>query len=156
MRLLASSAVRPTRGMRRPRAPLPSATISAGVCPRTTTRLRASTVTRPSRGTCLSGMFHAHGMGVPQDVGEAARLYRLAADQGVSRAQGNLAVFHEQGKGVPQDVGEAGLLYRLAADQGNAYAQGNLALMYPFGRGVPRDEVEATRYYRLAAEQGNV
>jgi hypothetical protein len=47
----------------------------------------------------------------------AARLYRLAADQGRAEAQYNLGVMHANGQGVAQDDAEAVRLYRLAADQ---------------------------------------
>jgi TPR repeat protein len=48
---------------------------------------------------------------------EAARLYRLAADQGHATAQTNLGTFYENGRGgLPKDDREAGRLYRLAAD----------------------------------------
>ncbi len=58
---------------------------------------------------------------------EAARLYRLAADQGYARAQDNLGLFYEQGRGgLPKDYAQAARLYRLAADQGHPAASGNL------------------------------
>jgi TPR repeat protein len=58
---------------------------------------------------------------------EAARLYKLAADQGNAGAQSNLGFFYEQGRGgLQKDDREAARLYKLAADQGNAYAQAAL------------------------------
>ena len=47
--------------------------------------------------------MHDYGQGVPQDDAEAARWYRLAADQGLALAQVNLGVRYENGRGVPQD-----------------------------------------------------
>jgi hypothetical protein len=93
----------------------------------------------------------------PQDDREAARLYRLAADQGNADAQANLATFYRDGRGgLPQDDREAARLYRLAADQGNADAQANLATFYRDGRGgLPQNDREAAHLYRLAADQGN-
>jgi TPR repeat protein len=57
---------------------------------------------------------------------EAARLYRLAADQGEAYGQNNLGVMYENGTGVAKDVAEAVRLYRLAADQGHSKAQAHL------------------------------
>ncbi len=60
--------------------------------------------------------------GVAQDHAEAARLFRLAADQGVASAQFNLDIMFADGRGVAQDHAEAARWYRLAADQGHASA----------------------------------
>jgi TPR repeat protein len=92
---------------------------------------------------------------VKQDFGEAARLYRNAADQGHARAQCNLGCAYEHGQGVKQDFGEAARLYRKAADQGDASAQCNLGAMYNSGQGVKQDFDEAARLFRKAADQGD-
>lgn len=93
------------------------------------------------------------GRGVAQDYVEAARLYRIAAEQGDARAQLKLGFMFTNGQGVAQDPAEAARWYRLAAEQGNADAQFNLGLGYSGGEGVAQDYVEAARWYRLAAEQ---
>jgi len=80
------------------------------------------------------------GEGIPRDVELAAKLFRLAADQGLAEAQFNLAQCYAFGEGVNEDAAEAARLYRLAADQGVAVAQWNLAVCYEKGRGVPRNE----------------
>ena len=38
--------------------------------------------------------MYAHGEGVPEDDAEAVRWFRLAADQGDARAQGNLGAMY--------------------------------------------------------------
>ncbi len=93
------------------------------------------------------------GLGVPQDVTEAARWYRLAADQGLATAQVSLGGAYEVGRGVPQDETEAVRWFRLAADQGYAAAQFLLGLMYRDGRGVPQDDVAAHMWLDLAGSQ---
>ncbi|MEI6847264.1 MAG: tetratricopeptide repeat protein [Chlorobiaceae bacterium] len=101
------------------------------------------------------GVMYENGKGgVTQDYVEAARWYRLAAEQGYAQAQCNLGLLYESGKGVTQDYAEAARWYHLAAEQGHAQAQFNLGLLYKSGRGVTQDSAEAERWFRLAAEQG--
>jgi TPR repeat protein len=102
----------------------------------------------------LGEMYQA-GFGVPKDLKEAIRWYRLAADQGNANAQFTLGRMYGTGIRVPKDLKEAIRWYRLAADQGNANAQFKLGLMYASGDGVPKDLKEAIRWYRLAADQGD-
>ena len=47
--------------------------------------------------------MYSKGDGVPQDKAEAARLFRLAAFQGIPSAQSNLAVLYALGEGVLKD-----------------------------------------------------
>jgi TPR repeat protein len=72
------------------------------------------------------GLLLEAGRGIAKDEGEAARLYRLAADQGNPLGQAYLAVMVEHGRGVPQNDAQARQLYRLAAAQGNALARAAL------------------------------
>ena len=66
--------------------------------------------------------------GLKQDEREAARLFRIAADQGYPNAEYNLAFFYENGAGgLPKDDREAARLYRLAAEAGFADARAALA-----------------------------
>ncbi len=87
---------------------------------------------------------------------EAARLYKLAADQGYAAAQYNLGVFYESGRGgLAKNDQEAARLFKLAADQGYAAAQNNLGRFHESGRGgLAKSDQEATRLYKLAADQG--
>ncbi|MXX06074.1 MAG: protein kinase [Gammaproteobacteria bacterium] len=101
------------------------------------------------------GIKYELGDGVPQDPLEAARWYRLAAEQESRSAQFNLGLLYINGQGVAEDATEAARLFRLAAEQGLARAQTSLGALYESGRGVAEDATEAARWYRLAAEQGN-
>ncbi len=76
------------------------------------------------------------GRGVPKDDAEAARWYRLAADQ-VQTA--------------PREV-EA---LRLDAKQGDAEAQYQLGTVYLDGLGVEMDPSEALSWLQLSADQGH-
>jgi TPR repeat protein len=68
------------------------------------------------------GACYVEGTGVPQDYAQAARFYRLAADQGLARAQMSIGICYKAGRGVAQDDAEAVRWVRLAADQGFARA----------------------------------
>jgi TPR repeat protein len=80
----------------------------------------------------LAAFYETGRGGLPKDDREAARLYKLAADQGNAAAQAYLGIFYEQGRGgLPKDDREAARLYKLAADQGNVYAQAGLKRLAP-------------------------
>jgi hypothetical protein len=64
--------------------------------------------------------------GIARDYAEAARLYRLAAEQGHASAQISLGSMFEHGQVVAQDRAEAIRWYRLAAEQGDDQAQRRL------------------------------
>jgi TPR repeat protein len=59
---------------------------------------------------------------LPKDDREAARLFKLAADQGNADAQTNLGILYANGRGgLPKDDREAARLFKHAADQGNTW-----------------------------------
>ena len=91
--------------------------------------------------------------GVPQNYTEAARWYRMAAEQGMPGRRPMLGYMYDTGRGVPQGR-EAARWYRMAAEQGDANGAVHLGVMYYTGRGVPQNDTEAVRWYRMAAEQG--
>ena len=104
------------------------ATRPDAVCRRTTRRLSDVRWRRSDNADAQYnlGVCYNTGRGVPVDDKEAARLYKLAADQGHALAQYNLGGCYNTGRGVPQDDNEAARLYKLAADQGHAQAQQRL------------------------------
>ncbi len=89
------------------------------------------------------------------DYATALREFRVLAEQGLARAQYNLAFMYDNGQGVPQDHVQAVKWYRKAAEQGAARAQNNVGVMYHTGEGVLQDYAEAAKWYRKAAEQGH-
>jgi Sel1 repeat len=84
--------------------------------------------------------MYADGRGVAKNEAEAARLYRLAAEEGYAVAQFILGVNYEFGRGVAKDEVEAARLYRLAAEQAFAPTRAYLGIMYENGSGgLPKD-----------------
>ena len=104
---------------------------------------------------CSFGQMAFDGDGVEQDYVAAANWYRIAADQGHSRAQHNLALMYENGEGVPKDYSEAAKWYHMAAEQGNPGSQNNLGSLYETGEGVIQNYAVALEWYRRAAEGGD-
>jgi TPR repeat protein len=95
--------------------------------------------------------------GLPKDDREAARLFKLAADQGNALAQSKLGAFYKDGLGgLPKDYREAARLFKLAADRGEPFAQAELGVFYKDGLGgLPKDDREAARLFKLAADRGD-
>ena len=97
------------------------------------------------------GTFYFMGAGgVTQDKIEAARWYRLAAEQGHASAQFNLGSMYDIGDGVPQDDSETLHWFRLAAEQGHPTAQYNVGVMYDNGRGTVQNTVRSYMWFGLA------
>ena len=69
-----------------------------------------------------------------KDDAEAARLTRLAADQGFPPAEYDLACFYFTGRGVPKDISESAKWLEKAAAKGVAPAQNNIGLLYAVGK----------------------
>ena len=96
------------------------------------------------------GDMYAAGVGVPQDLKQAAEWYRKAAEQGSPAGEVHLAELYRDGRGVARDTTQAAEWYRKAAEQGDAGAQGTLAMLYVMGQGVPQSDVEAYYWLDLA------
>lgn len=99
--------------------------------------------------------LYANGNGVPQDYGQAVRLYRKAAEQGDAAAQCKLGFLYAEGKGISQDFAQSVVWYRKAIDQDYAPAKYALGSMYFTGKGVTKDKVQAYAWLSLAAAQGD-
>ena len=74
---------------------------------------------------------------------EAARLYRLAAEQGDSNGQLNLGRLYLDGVGVPQDKAAAYAWLTLAANQGRRWAEEKRSELEPALSDAERADAEA-------------
>jgi TPR repeat protein len=86
---------------------------------------------------------------------EAAKWYRLAADQGDAEAQCNLGILYHEGQGVAQNNILAVKWLLLTANQRNADTQRILGTLHEQGHGVARSYVRALMWYKLAAMSGD-
>lgn len=82
--------------------------------------------------------MHIAGAGVPEDPTKAAKWFRLAANQGHTKAQSTLGRLYLSGLGVPQDFSEALKWNKLAAARGDAGALFRLGVMHGLGKACPR------------------
>ena len=71
------------------------------------------------------GSMYQNGQGVSQDYKEAAKWYRLSAEQGNAVAQYNLGLSYANGQGVIQDDVYAHMWMNIAAANGSSGAQEN-------------------------------
>jgi hypothetical protein len=98
------------------------------------------------------GLCYDEEKGVSKNVYEAARWYRMAADQGMVAAQSNLGLLYY----FNENYTEAIPWLRKAAEQGNSSAQFWLAACYENGYGVNKNIDEAGRWFWMAANQDNI
>jgi hypothetical protein len=90
------------------------------------------------------------------NVIEAAKYYKLAADQNHARAQFNYGSCLAQGKGVPVDLIGAATYFKLAADQNHAQAQFSYGFCLEHALGVERNASMCFEFYQESARQLNV
>jgi len=114
----------------------------------------------PEEAKSLKEVADAKKANQQPPISEVSRLqfenYRQAAEQGIAKAQFQLALMYFNGSGVSKNHIEAATWFRKAAEQGYVIAQYNLAVMYLKGYGVQQDYVEAAKWLEKAAEQGYV
>jgi TPR repeat protein len=68
------------------------------------------------------GILYSAGRGVAKDEAEAAKWYRLAAEQGYVLAQSSLGLILQNGRGVPRDLIDAYMWLGLASARGDSKA----------------------------------
>lgn len=101
----------------------------------------------------IGTMYHG-GDGVPKNIKEAVKWYRLAAEQGIAQGQHMLGVMFYEGAVVEQNYKEAVKWHRLAAEQGHAGSINNLGVCYGQGKGLIVNYKEAARLYEQSARKG--
>lgn len=101
------------------------------------------------------GTLYNYGLGLDEDLVEAAKWYGRAARRGNASAQTKMGIFLAQGLGlVAQDYSAAAAWFREAAEQHHPEAQYNLGVLYATGSGVEQDRVQALMWLSLAQEAG--
>ena len=104
----------------------------------------------------LLASIYEQGRGVEKSHETAIQYLKLAARNGNSGAEFDLAVLYGDGSGgVAKDRAQACQLFSKAADQGHVRAMHNAAYCYQTGTGVGKDLNTAVQYYTRAAEAGS-
>lgn len=96
------------------------------------------------------------GTGVPENIKDALRWYRSAAELGLAEAQNNLGAMYLSGMGAEKNPTEAVYWYQKAAEQLQVHAQFNLGMLYLLGNGVEQSDEKAVYWLHAAAEQGDL
>jgi TPR repeat protein len=86
----------------------------------------------------------------------AAKYYKLAADQNHAKAQFRYGLCLERGRGMEIDLIEAAHYYKLSADHNFVRAQRRYRSCLEKGKGVMADRVEALKYLKLSADQNSL
>ena len=101
----------------------------------------------------LAGM-HERGQGTPRSYTEAAKWYRLAADQGHAEAQFYLGAMYGSSRGVDRSFKAAVWWYSKSAAQGYRDAFFPMAFANEYGIGVPANLPLAIEWYLKSADAG--
>lgn len=101
------------------------------------------------------GECYEHGVGVTRNYAEAAKWYKLAADQGLADAQFLLGELYRRGLGVKRDYKEALRLFEQASNLKLAWGHRGVAGALYRGEGVERDYERALEMYTEAAQGGD-
>ena len=102
----------------------------------------------------LAGM-HERGQGTPRSYVEAAKWYRLAADQGHAEAQFYLGAMYGSSRGVERSFKAAVWWYSKSAAQGYRDAFFPMAFANEYGIGIPAMNLPvAIEWYLKSADAG--
>jgi anti-anti-sigma factor len=100
------------------------------------------------------GKCHEEGSSVQQDMDEAFRWYRQAADLGHAEGQHKTGLDYAYGIGVDPDWSKAMAWYRKAAEQGHAEAEYAVGMIYCYGLAGESDKAQAIYWYQRALSNG--
>jgi uncharacterized protein len=106
-----------------------------------------------SESLVLYGYMLQKGKGVEKNEKEAAKFYRMGADENNLACMTNLANLYVSGTGVPVDYKKALDYYHKASEQEFGAANYMLGMLYKNGTGVEKNKALAKKYLQLAIDQ---
>jgi hypothetical protein len=92
---------------------------------------------------------------VPKDLKEAARLFRVAAEQGNPAGQAQLGFAYENGEGVSESWAEMRRWCEKSAAQHHPLGLNCVGRLFQFGMAVPMDRAKAIGWFDRASDQDN-
>ena len=112
----------------------------------------------PAAQYCLGSMYTIDGqVEKTKNFTEAAKWYRMAAEQGFYFAQHELGSLYCNGSGVEQNASVALVWYHKAAEQGYTKSETLLGFAYYVGKvcevKIKRDLAKAGKWFRVVAEK---
>lgn len=100
----------------------------------------------------LIAEIYAKGLGIGENLAQAAGWYALASENGDPLATFELAMLYQDGRGVPKNRKKAAELFERAAGMGHTGAKYNLGLLHVEGLLVEPSLSKAATLIREAAE----
>lgn len=98
----------------------------------------------------LGALYENGEGGVKQDYAEAAKWYRMAAEQGLFVADFELGELYIHGQGVPRDDAEGAKRIRIGAEAGIPSAKLQMSFLYLNGIGVRQNWQEAYFWHKIS------
>ena len=95
------------------------------------------------------------GAGIEQDYKEAARYYKMAADEGDITAMNRYASMFEYGKGVEKDLQKAANYLKAAIDKGDKNAFSSYLSLIELDHFIDEDKESMLRLMKKAVDEGN-
>ena len=100
------------------------------------------------------GYMLEEGLGIAQDLGQAATLWRESCRSGVAMACFDLGYMYKLGKGLAADMKQALKLYKRSCELGYSRACAKLGFLYEDGSLVEKSLAWAKSYYSRACDMG--
>ncbi|CAM1656372.1 Sel1-like repeat [Bartonella choladocola] len=94
--------------------------------------------------------------GVNQDMAEAAKWFKLAAEKGNVSAYFNLGLMYKNGQGVSQDKEKAAKWFKLAAEKGHARALLQIEFIDQNIEEIEKDKAQSKDLVQSLSRQGDV
>jgi TPR repeat protein len=96
----------------------------------------------------LYGIALPDGDGVTQNIGEAAKYFKLSTEQGNPNGHYLYGLALRNGIGVSQNLAEASKYFKISADKNNSHGQYLYGLTLCDRSGAPRNSIPVTKDFR--------
>ena len=102
------------------------------------------------------GYLAERGLGRPQDLVEANRLFKMGSDLGDPYAMLAYGRNLTLGRGVPKSVDDGVKLLNRAVELGHTYAMNTVGAMYYYGQNLPADPKRGVKFYEAALARDDI
>ncbi|CAM5774328.1 hypothetical protein LMIY3S_04475 [Labrys miyagiensis] len=102
------------------------------------------------------GYLAERGLGRPQDLVEANRLFKMGADHGDPYAMLAYGRNLTLGRGVPKSVDDGVKLLNRAVELGHTYAMNTVGAMYYYGQNLPANPKRGVKFYEAALARNDI